>query len=434
MSTSNPKHVLMIAYHFPPCRGSSGSLRTVNFVRYLPERGWYPLVLTANSRAYLEVDAEQVEGLPSDVPVCRAFALDASKHLAFKGRYPSWLGIPDRWTSWVAGGVLTGLRLIRRHKPRVIWVTYPVASALWIAYLLHRHSRLPLVTDLRDPLTEEDPRSGVLYPTDKKLWKARRAIESRSILSSSRTVVATPGSRKIHAERYSQLPDKHWLVIPNGYEESSFAKLECGLETRRCGKLPLRLLHSGLLYPTPDRDPSAFFKALSNLRSSGFLSSANTLVILRASGFVEQYQSMIQQHGIQDIVKLEPAIPYREALKEMLLADGLLVFQGYTSNPAIPAKLYEYLRARRPIFAMVDADGDTAATLRAVRAGVIVPLESWEQIRDGLFGFISGLRNGTVFSADFDAIRAYARESHASLLASVLDEVIAEPDAPESRG
>jgi glycosyltransferase involved in cell wall biosynthesis len=427
MTPIAPKRVLMIAYHFPPSKGSSGSLRTLSFARHLPQHGWNPLILTASPRAYQEVGTDQLKGISPDLPVCRAFALDSARHLAIKGRYLSWTALPDRWVSWIAGGVPAGLRMIRKYQPQVIWVTYPTASALWIGYILHRLTRIPLVTDLRDPLTEEDSRTGVLYPTDKKLWKARRAIESRSILRSSRTVLVTPGSKKLHAERYPQLPSGHWTIIPNGYEEASFAELESGLRRSKCVGAPLRLLHSGFLYPTPDRDPSAFFAALADLKSSGMLSPGQIVVTLRASGFVERYQTMIRAKGLEEIVKLEPAIPYRDALREMLLADGLLVFQSYTSNPAIPAKLYEYLRARRPIFAMVDADGDTAATLRAVGSGTIASLESSDQIRKGLVEFLGLIRSGTAPLGDPTAIRGFARETHAVLLAALLDEVSAQP-------
>jgi glycosyltransferase involved in cell wall biosynthesis len=426
MAQTIPKRILMIAFHFPPSKGSSGSLRTLNFARHLPKHGWNPIILSANARAYQEVGTDQLKDIPPNVPVYRSFALDAARHLAIKGRYPSWAALPDRWASWIASGVPAGLRLIRRHRPQILWVTYPTASALWIAYILHRLTNIPLVTDLRDPLTEEDPRTGVLYPTDKKIWRARRAIESRSILHSSRTVVVTTGSNKLHAERYSQLPSDHWAVIPNGYDEESFAKVEAELVKHGRNGGPLRLLHSGSLYPTPDRDPSAFFEALADLRSSGKLDPAQIVVTLRASGSVERYRSMIRAQGLEGIVKLEPAIPYHDALREMLLADGLLVFQGYTSNPAIPAKLYEYLRARRPIFAMVDADGDTAATLRAVGSGTISTMESAEQIRNGLIEFLAKIRSGTAPLGEPTAIRGFARETHAALLAALLDEVSAQ--------
>jgi glycosyltransferase involved in cell wall biosynthesis len=426
MAQTLPKRVLMIAFHFPPCKGSSGSLRTLNFARHLPNRGWNPVILSASARAYQEVGTDQLKDIPPGLPVHRAFALDAARHLAIKGRYPSWAALPDRWVSWIASGVSAGLRLIQKHRPQILWVTYPTASALWIGYILHRLTRIPIVTDLRDPLTEEDPRTGVLYPTDKKLWKARRAIERRSILCSSRTVVVTTGSRKLHADRYSQLPSDHWAVIPNGYDEETFAKVESELGDRKREGGPLRLLHSGTLYPTPDRDPSAFFGALANLKSCGTLNPAQIVVSLRASGSVERYRALIRAQGLEDIVKLEPAIPYRDALREMLLADGLLVFQGYTSNPAIPAKLYEYLRARKPIFAMVDADGDTAATLRAVGTGTISTLESVEEIRKGLTEFLAQIRSGTAPLGDPSAIRGFSRETHAALLATLLDEVSAQ--------
>ena len=46
------KSALMIAFHYPPMRGSSGVLRTLKFANYLPDYGWNPIVLTAHARAH----------------------------------------------------------------------------------------------------------------------------------------------------------------------------------------------------------------------------------------------------------------------------------------------------------------------------------------------------------------------------------------------
>src|SRR5690349_24233327 len=109
MDRASQPRVLMIAYHFPPLRGSSGIQRTLRFCQYLPEFGWTPLVLTANERAYESVDQASLREIPEGLVVRRAFALNTARHLAIAGRYPARLAIPDRWVSWVLGGVLAGL-------------------------------------------------------------------------------------------------------------------------------------------------------------------------------------------------------------------------------------------------------------------------------------------------------------------------------------
>jgi glycosyltransferase involved in cell wall biosynthesis len=419
------RHVLMVAYHYPPSRGSSGLLRTLNFTRHLPNYGWDPVVLTAHPRAHPVVATEQEIDSPPAIPVKRAFALDAWRHMSIKGRYPGFAALPDRWISWFFGGVPAGLRLIRKYKPKLIWSTYPIATALWIGYALHRITNLPWVVDFRDPLTEVDPRTGQQYPPDKRLWKARRAIERRAVEHSVRTVLVTPGAKRIYAERYSHCRDNHWAIIPNGYEEETFADVERQVPPPTPNGRPIRLLHSGVLYPTPDRNPESFLMALSKLRSTGKICPTSVNVTFRASGYEEHYRKLIKLHGVEDMVELKPAIAYRDALKEMLSADGLLVFQGYTSNPAVPAKLYEYLRASRPILALADASGDTAATLREAGAGTIVPLDSTEQIANGLIDFVSQIRNNTAAVANRDFVRRFARESQATKLAALFDDVLA---------
>ena len=104
------------------------------------------------------------------------------------------------------------------------------------------------------------------------------------------------------------------------------------------------------MYYSSDRDPSFFFEAIARLKKNQKIKQDSLEVILRASGNERQYQKLINEKNIADIVKLKRSISYDNALREMMTVDGLLIFQGYTSNPAIPAKAYEYLRAKKPIF------------------------------------------------------------------------------------
>jgi glycosyltransferase involved in cell wall biosynthesis len=374
---------------------------------------------------HAQTSDDQIADIPAEVPVERAFALDSKRDLGIRGRYLKWMALPDFWVSWFLWAVPLGLRLVRKYKPKIIWSTYPIATAHLIGLALRRLTGIPWVADFRDPMIEINPVTGDRRPADGASWRVWSLLERLTVKYCSRAVFTTEGAVRIYAERYPHVPSSRWAIIPNGYDEDHFVAAERLSIEPSSEKSRIVLLHSGVLYGGTDRDPSPFFAALGQLRRDGKISALTLRVVLRASGYETHYQMLIRKHGIEDIVSLEPAIPYREALAEMLRADGLLIFQGYTSNPAIPAKLYEYLRARRPIFALVDSDGDTAKTLKAVGIGTMVPMNSENLIAKGLTEFLQRVREGTVPVMDPDTVRKYARESRARELAQLLNIVAA---------
>jgi hypothetical protein len=417
------KKILMVAYHFPPATGSSGHLRILSFVREIPRHGWQPIVLTATRTAYPEAATGAKTEVPEGVQIHRAFALDAAHHLAFRGRYFRRTALPDRWANWALAAVPLGLALIARYRPKIIWTTYPIATAHLIGLALHKLTGIPWIADFRDPMIEVDPYTGQRYPTEPDLWNARSWIESHVMENCSRSVFVSRGALKICSERYPAVPSNVFSCVPNGYDEESFAEAEKRLPAHPGKNGPVTLLHSGLLYPTPDRDPKDFFIALAELKRENVISADSLRVVLRASGYEERYRAQIAELCLQGIVRLEPPKPYVEALAEMLSVDGLLLFQGSTSNPAIPAKLYEYLRARRPIFALVHEGGETAATLRAEGIGTIVPLDSAEMIAKGLKRFLGEVRNGACSVSSLQAVQKHSRMARAADFVALLDEI-----------
>src|SRR5262249_1754143 len=144
---------------------SSGAHRTTRFVRYLPQHGWSPVILSAHPRAF-PPGARGVVPRDEPVPAVRAFALDTTRHLSMPGATLKLPALPDRWAPWWLGGVAAGLRAVRRHRPQVLWSTYPIATAHLIGLTLQRLTRLPWVADFRDPLTEDG------YPPDRLTRRA----------------------------------------------------------------------------------------------------------------------------------------------------------------------------------------------------------------------------------------------------------------------
>ena len=413
----------MIAYHYPPCRGSSGLQRTLSFSRYLPRFGWQPIVLSARPTAYPVVGEDQLSDIPSSAIVKRAFALDTARHLSFRGRYFGLSALPDRWVSWLAGAVPVGLSVIHRYKPNVLWSTHPIPTAHLIGVILQRLTGLPWVADFRDPMTEVDPVTQRHFPADSAMWQTRRWVERHTIRNCSRAVFVAPGTLRMYRERYLDVPDTRWASISNGYDEENFTAARQNIQHRLPANTCIRLLHSGLLYAA-DRDPSAFFAALARLRDAGIISSTDLKVILRAPGDAHYYLRLINDKNVGDIVSVKPAVPYREALAEMLAADGLLLFQWQESNANIPAKLYEYLRAQRPILAFVDPAGDTASVLKSAGRGKIVPANSEERICNELVAFLRDLRAGTEPTLNDAEVKSYSRLEKTYELAKLFNSVI----------
>jgi hypothetical protein len=144
-------------------------------------------------------------------------------------------------------------------------------------------------------------------------------------------------------------------------------------------------------------------------------------VILRATGHDDLHSQLIQQYGLQEVVFLEPGVAYQDALAEMLVADGLLIFQAANCNHQIPAKIYEYLRARRPIFALTDPIGDTAGVLIAAKVPYMAPLDNKDAIIKELTAFLEGLKANQVQIADAASVKAHSREARTELLAELLE-------------
>lgn len=408
------KRALLIAFHFPPQAASSGIQRTLSFSRNLGRHGWEPLVLSAHPRAYTHQNPSQLASVPASLEVRRVFALDTKIHLGIAGRYPELLALPDRWISWCLGAIPAGLSLVRSHRPQVIWSTFPIATAHLIGLVLQRLTGLPWVADFRDPMIQPT------YPESRLQRKCYHWIERHTIARCTAAVFTTHGAHASYRERYPEYAAK-FTVIENGYDEDGFAQ-PAPLPARP-GRRRITLVHSGALYQS-GRDPSAFLAALALLKQSGEASAASLRIVLRAPDDVEAVGAMVRSHGVEDIVEVLPPVPYREALAEMLDADGLMIFQGTPFNTQIPAKIYEYFRARKPILGLVDTGGETARVLRAAGFHALADMDHSEAIAPVLARFVEAVANGSAHVASEELVAASSRTHRAGQLAHVLDQAV----------
>ncbi|HEX2013264.1 MAG TPA: glycosyltransferase, partial [Roseateles sp.] len=326
------KKVLLIAYHFPPLAGSSGIQRSLRFAQQLPQFGWQPLVLSAHPRAYERCSDELLDQIPPGMPVRRAFALDAARHLSLRGRYAGFTARPDRWVSWRFDALRQGLAMIREFRPDAIWSTYPIATAHLIGRGLMQRSGLPWIADFRDPMAQDG------YPSDPKVWQSFKDIESTALAEARFCTFTTPSAARGYGLRYPAAAERI-ATLENGYDEESFAGLG-EFERKPLNPGALTLLHSGIVYPE-ERDPTQLIEALALLAARGQIAPGRFRLRFRAAVHEQLLRDLATRHGVADYIELLPPLPYTEALREMMCADALLVLQAANCNEQVPAKLYE---------------------------------------------------------------------------------------------
>jgi hypothetical protein len=408
----------MIAYHFPPLKGSSGIQRTLRLVQHLPALGWEPVVLTAATAAYELTSPDLDAEVPAGTHVERAFALDSARHLSLRGRHLAALARPDRWMTWRFDAVRRGLALIRRFRPDAIWSTYPIATAHVIAARLQRESGLPWMADFRDPMAQEG------YPADPATWRQFAAIEQAAARQAAACTFTTPSALATYRARYPAAASRMHL-LENGYDESSFSRAEAAAS--EAGSLEpgrLVLLHSGIVYPS-ERDPTELFSALARLKAAG---PTPLRVRFRAPVHADLLHDLAARFDVADLIDVAPALPYLEALREMLQADGLLLMQAANCNEQVPAKLYEYLRARRPVLCLSDVAGDTWRVLSAAGVEHMADLADAASIATLLERFLRDRGQG--MRPTEAAIADASREGRARSFVQLLEECRAGAAAP----
>lgn len=408
--------VLLIAYHFPPIHSGSGLQRTLRFAQYLPEFGWKPIVLTIGAPLIDRSKASRPDTSSTPYEVVRAPCLDTAIHLSFRKRYPRFLALPDRWASWQWTAIPIARRLLRTRTIDALWSTYPIATAHKIGAAIARATEAPWIADFRDPMVQPG------YPTNRPQKRSFEQIEALVARRAARLVFVTPSAQDAYRRRFQERSADHFLLLENGYDESAF---EAVRPVARESNRPPILLHSGIVYPR-ERDPTALLTALGQLARNGTIREGDFLLRFRAPVHSERLRSIAAKQGATAFIDIQPRIPYAEALREMLSADALVVMQGANCNEQIPAKLYEYLRAQRPILPLADPLGDTGKTLSALGYPMVTKLESVEQIVENLPRFLSALCNADLPVARQSEVARYSRRTLTGRLASILNASVEE--------
>ena len=399
-------------------------LRTLKYTRYLGAHGWRVTVLSVRQDAYEVVDPALTRQVPSEVRVVRTAYLNSKRHLSVRGLHLALTAIPDRWIGWWPWGVRAGRRILRDDPPDLIYSTSPHATAHLIAASLAHTARVPWVTDFRDPWYEDPPEPGTPRIVH---WAARRL--ERLVVRRAALVIGSPRRlRDAIAARYPDERRDKFVAIPNGFDEADFAALPPGQPS---SEDEMVVVHAGNVN-AEFRDPCPVFEAVREAAAAGDIDPGRLRFRFLGGGPYGESAEVaraVRAAGLAGRVEFLPRVPYDAALGELTRADLLLLLQASADTvDLVPAKLFEYLRARRPVLAVV-RPGASAEVLEEVGGGWAVDPRDGAGLRQALVAACTAWRDGRLggLAAVGERLQDFTRARLTAELARCFDRLVGGP-------
>ncbi len=420
---------LIIAYYFPPA-GGSGVQRTLKFVKYLPEFGGQPVVLTARNADYPAYDPTLWDEVPRQVRVYRSKiiepysiyrkltgkkigeALDVSlltlgeKKQRLSERISEWVRdaffVPDARIGWLPFAAAMGQKIIRREGIDLIYTTAPPYTTLLIGLFLKHATGLPWVVDFRDSWI------GWLTAPQWRPWVSRKLefqMERAVLRNADRILVVSSGVKADLLSRHPELDNDRWVWLPNGYDAEDFKNVRLPSRDER-----LTIIYTGSLYGP--RNPHFLLLALKEL-----LREKPELRLKFKFKFVgriaEPILKELQQPDFRGLFEILPYLKHRESVGHLLASDvSLLIIDDAPVNRGIlTGKLFEYIGARKPILALAP-EGDAAELIRKFNLGFVVHPKDLPGIKETLLHLVDGWQNERLkFEASEEDVTKFDRRN-----------------------
>lgn len=335
---------ILVAYYYPP-ENTSGAARPSRFARFLPDFGLVPVVLAGADGDRARYASNEGTGL-GVVRVSAALEGTLSCRVKTGAAYgfQRFLLPYEEHLPWIPAAVAAGVRVARQSGATVVFSTSPPIANHLVAWRLKKRLGLRWVADFRDPLV------GNPFRTSRRAKKYDQWIEALILNHADAVIANTNHLADQWVARYPQHRDKI-STIWNGFDPAEQLPAVASRPPRK----PHLLTHVGALYG--HRHPSRLLYSLRRLLESNKV--GNDEISIRLTGPVENvleggFQSIIDELRSRGILETNfTQVPRSEANIELSSADGLLLLDlnAHGTGVQVPAKLFDYVRAGKPILA-----------------------------------------------------------------------------------
>ena len=426
--------------------------RVLKFVKYLPEFGWKPIVLTVKDGDFPARDESLLKEVPADIDVHRTDIFEPydlyrkltgkSKNTAvdvnnIDGGTKSKLSdriaefiratffIPDARIGWKKYAVKEGKKIIDEQKPDIIFSSSPPYTCALIAMKLKKYAEkkyskpVPWVSDFRDAWTD--------YLTTPNRWFIPKKIDKkyeRTTLDKADTVTIVASGMKDDFERkYPDVSAKtDFVLLRNGFDSEDYKHTKTSTEKN----VKFTMVYTGSMYGK--RNPYYLLDTIAELANNGKVDK-NKIKFIFVGRLGSDILDYINNSLLKECIELVTYVPHSVSIDYLMKADAmlLLIDEDKYSKMILSGKVFEYLGASaltgKPVFA-ITGDGEAKDLLIETKAGIINPHHQPEVLKENYLKLYNGFfENNTAIlpTSDTKAIEAYERKLLTKKLAEVFD-------------
>lgn len=430
------KKILIISIEFAPSAAISGKRATKLAIK-MQDCGWSPYVLTLDMGCYHSYDLSlakldfgrvHIERLKcrSIWQHSRSWSKDKKglSRFLIKGcraivKLTQDLLPTDEWYPWSILATTKAVSLVKKHNIDLIWATSPPLGSIDLAYRVSQRTSTPYIVDFRDVRYIPDLTT-ISRKTKKQMWYERRVLESAAGIS-----FTSPNQIKELVKLYPSISSSPSHLAYNWYEKEKWQmpqqKLSEGCE----------FFYGGSLYGG-NRRIDKFFEALARMKLA-FPDVKKEIAFMYFGPDANYLEETARKYNISDIVASKNRTSEGVYRQQCIDSNVLLLVIGHDSGSinhsgAIPAKLYDYFAAGKPVLVIGPQNCVAGEMVTQLKRGLFAVDDDVE----GIFDAITKLKSGRFCQANLnlsdEAVERFQDVKIVSHLSSFFDSVIGNKD------
>ena len=451
------KKVLFIAYYFPPI-GGSGVQRSIKHVRYLPQFGYKPVVVTVKNGHNFAYDFNMLKEIPKGIKVYRSnsgeklwlrkiiekvskcmssvkkainrsnvksnnnnskIQVNNVNKKSLKDKLFTWLEynyyVPDTKIRWYKHAVKDiKKRVLKEEDIDIIYSTSGPYTDHLIALQIKKKTQLPWVADFRDPWIGY---KAIIGRYNEKRIAKEADMEKEVVTQADVVINVTEPITEMYKQRYPEFSSK-FITITNGFDKNDVEIIETNNVIDK-----FKMCYTGVMMS--GESPESLIKVLEEISEENqqFYEDLS----LNITGFVEDiYKDMFLQSKLKDKIKINSYVEHSKAIKIMKEASiNLIILPDEEESKKIyTGKIFDYIMANRPILGIFPEDGIAADLINNCNIGRAVNHNKGELIKEYILEIYEKFKKGESLDTDSqNKCAQFDRVNISKQLARVFDDV-----------